>query len=317
MDASAGARAEVTSGDAAVGDAPRPLRSVGELVRLAMAADVARLIASDPIARIGEDPEGVHQARVATRRLRSHLATFSPVLRHGASRQLSGELRWLGRSLGHARDLDVLAARFHRTVEAFDPMTREDGQVLLALMDAERAGAAQVLGSVMGSKRYAGLLSMLGSFVAAPRFRSSAGLPGEPFLIEAITARLDTLAATIAALSSTPPDTQLHEVRILAKPARYAAELGGPVLGDGCVRLARRLADLCDELGLLNDGARANLWLDEAGADPVRALAVARIRAVEIDSMTDARGEWPRRWERVQAAAAALGILEVDPPIPR
>ena len=93
-------------------------RSVGEVVRLALGTDAARLLASDPIARIGEDPEGVHQARVATRRLRSHLATFAPVLRRGARPSGStSDLRWLGRSLGIVRDLDVLRGRFAATVE--------------------------------------------------------------------------------------------------------------------------------------------------------------------------------------------------------
>ena len=39
-----------------------------------------RLIANDPGVRLGKDPESVHQARVATRRLRSDLRTFRPIL---------------------------------------------------------------------------------------------------------------------------------------------------------------------------------------------------------------------------------------------
>ena len=58
--------------------------------------------------RIGEDPEGVHQARVATRRLRSDLRTFGPVLDERWSEDLRAELRWLGAALGKVRDADVL-----------------------------------------------------------------------------------------------------------------------------------------------------------------------------------------------------------------
>jgi len=282
--------------------------SVGSVVRLAVGADVGRLISHDPIARLGRDTEGVHQARVATRRLRSHLATFAPVLRQERVRRLSKELRWLGRALGNARDLDVLAERFSRTVASFESLTREDGQVLLGVMAVDRAAAASELAGVLASRRYRGLLGELGRTVAEPPFLRSAGLPAEEFLEGAVAARLADLSAAISSLSASPMDTQLHQVRIIAKPARYVAELAGPVLGDGCARLARRLADLCDELGLLHDGARANEWLDEVGADPLRALAVVRLRAVEIDRMNEARDGWPRRWERVRAAAAALGF---------
>jgi len=283
--------------------------SIGSVVRLALGADVARLIGSDPVARLGADTEGVHQARVATRRLRSHLVTFGPVLRSEPTARLGKRLRWLGRSLGHARDLDVLEERFARSVASFDPMTREDGRVLLGVMDKHRSAAAAALSEVLGSRRYRGLLADLATTVADPPFRRSAGLPAEEFLAQAVRKRYEDLDAAISALSATPLDTQLHEIRIVAKPARYAAELAGPALGEDWVRLGRRLADLCDELGLLHDGARANEWLDEVGADPLRALAVARLRAVEIDRMTEARDAWRRRWVRVEAAAVAAGLL--------
>jgi len=282
--------------------------SIGAVVRLAVGADVGRMVAHDPIARLGHDVEGVHQARVATRRLRSHLATFAPVLRPAPVQRLSKELRWLGRALGLARDLDVLADRFARTVDSFEPLTKEDGLVLLGVMAVDRAAAAQALAGVLASRRYRELLGELARTVAGPPFLRSAGLPAEEFLAGAVASRLADLAAAIGALSATPMDAQLHQVRIIAKPARYVAELSGPVLGEDCARLARRLADLSDALGLLHDGARANEWLDEVGADPLRAIAVVRIRAVEIDRMNEARDAWPRRWERVRAAAAAMGM---------
>ena len=48
----------------------------------------------------GDDPESVHQARVATRRLRSDLRTFEPFLDERFAAELRGELRWLGAELG-------------------------------------------------------------------------------------------------------------------------------------------------------------------------------------------------------------------------
>src|SRR5436190_23325302 len=91
-----------------------PGSQAGDAVRAAMAAGVARLLRHDPGVRIGDDPEDVHQARVATRRLRSDLRTFSPLLDGEWLEALRDELRWLGAALGAVRDADVLADRLRR-----------------------------------------------------------------------------------------------------------------------------------------------------------------------------------------------------------
>src|SRR6266545_895721 len=57
------------------------------------------------------DAEAVHDMRVATRRLRSTLRTFRPLLPAERTEPLRGELRWLGERLGAVRDGDVMAAR--------------------------------------------------------------------------------------------------------------------------------------------------------------------------------------------------------------
>ena len=82
--------------------------TVDAVIRHAISDAVAKLVANDPVVRIGEDPEGVHQARVATRRLRSHLRTFRELLDPEWTRALRDELGWLGDELGAVRDADVL-----------------------------------------------------------------------------------------------------------------------------------------------------------------------------------------------------------------
>jgi hypothetical protein len=51
-----------------------------DVVTRAIADSVVRLLRHDPVVRIDSDPERAHQARVATRRLRSDLRTFRPAL---------------------------------------------------------------------------------------------------------------------------------------------------------------------------------------------------------------------------------------------
>lgn len=280
-----------------------PTTSAGVIARLALAADTARLVGADPIARVGADDEGVHQCRVATRRLRSHLETFAPILRSGRTEAVWRDLRWLGRSLGTARDLDVLAARLASDAS--------DGPVPVGVLDrlaAERAEALARLQRMLRTARYRRLLGALGALVAAPPFRASAGLPAEAFLDDAVRSRCEALRAAVLALPIAPSDAELHQIRIVAKPARYVAELAAPVLQSPCDRLAKRLVDLCDHLGDLHDGVRAIEWLDALG-DATAQVAV--VRAAETARVDEARRTWTKRWDRVALSMAEMpwGLL--------
>ena len=73
-------------------------------------AGVERMVVNDPRTRLG-DVEALHQMRVATRRLRSDLRTFRPLLDPDWSESLRDELNWLGAVARRVRDLDVLLER--------------------------------------------------------------------------------------------------------------------------------------------------------------------------------------------------------------
>ncbi len=291
---------------------PTPASTAGDVVRIAIGADVARLIQHDPIARVGVDPEGVHQARVATRRLRSQLGTFAPVLTRRGTEPLIDDLRWLGRRLGAVRDADVLLDRLTNCVRGFDPRERDEALALLGHLEAQRTQKFEALGEVLRRGRYRRLLRGLAGLVADPPFRRRAALPAAPFLSEVVFDRFAQLDAAVLALPSLPADADLHAVRITAKPLRYAAEAAAGVLGDRCARLGRRATDLCDELGTLNDSARAIEWLEREYEDP-RSLAVARLRSSEVARMADARSSWRRRWAQLRDAADAMHWPEIYP----
>ena len=173
--------------------------------------------------------------------------------------------------------------------------------------DEERRAATSALDEVLRSARYRALLERLAAAVAAPPFRRSAGLPADQFLSEAISSRYQALQASIGALPPAPLDVELHAVRILAKP--HEVRRGGGRRGAGLAlrRFAKRVTELCDELGDLNDGSRMSLWLDAAGAEPSVASTVARVRAIEIGRMADARSAWVATNAKLRSAASELG----------
>src|SRR5207245_5112768 len=94
-----------------------PGSQAGDAVRAALAAGVTRLLRHDPGVRIGDDLEDVHQARVATRRLRSDLRTFRALLDPEQSGSLRDELKWAADLLGDLRDADVLLERLRRQAD--------------------------------------------------------------------------------------------------------------------------------------------------------------------------------------------------------
>ena len=88
----------------------------GEALGIALEAEYRALLAHDPGTRRGDDPEDLHQLRVATRRLRAFLRAARPLVDGEWAESLREELGWLGGHLGPARDLDVMLGRLRAEV---------------------------------------------------------------------------------------------------------------------------------------------------------------------------------------------------------
>ena len=83
------------------------MESAGEVV-LAYAAEQVGVLREGEAAVRSDAPDAVHRSRVAARRLRSTLRTYSAVFRRGPVSGLRDELRWFGEELGAPRDAEVL-----------------------------------------------------------------------------------------------------------------------------------------------------------------------------------------------------------------
>jgi inorganic triphosphatase YgiF len=71
----------------------------GQVVLAYLQAYADRLKSLDPMVR-RDEPDAVHQMRVATRRLRSTLQSFGQIIGRDSTRPLAAELKWLGSALG-------------------------------------------------------------------------------------------------------------------------------------------------------------------------------------------------------------------------
>jgi CHAD domain-containing protein len=258
--------------------------TVVELIRHSISASTDRLIRHDAGVRLGDDPEDVHQVRVAARTLRSNLKTFAPQLAHEWNQQLRADLRWVGAEAGGVRDLDVLGHRLRRRIADLRSEDSAAAAILLAQLTARRDAARTRMLTALRSERYDRLLD---SLVFASRTPSldpdaSTDTPARAFVRSAAHTQVRRLARSIAAVGEPATDTDLHLIRIQAKRTRYAIEAARPVIGHPAAEHAAALARLQDVLGDLHDSIVAVHWLrDAAAAQPACALGAGQLIAAE------------------------------------
>ena len=274
--------------------------TVEELVRHDLGAAVLRLFRHDPIVRLGADPEGVHQARVATRRFRSSLRTFRPTLEEGWTMRLREQAKWLADRLGAARDADVLQARLRGHLEELGEPDAEGGDWLLKRLDRERDAARAALLAAMRESSYVQLLDELIAAANSPMVLDG-GQPAAKVLLPRVASTWRKLADEVRQAGPEPSDSQLHQIRIRAKRCRYAAEAVTPVAGKTAARFAAAVEAVQEVLGGQHDAVVAQDWLRRAAADaPGRAAMTAGLLiAVERDAAARARTEWEAAWDRL------------------
>ena len=284
-------------------------RSAASVVQAHLAEQVEELLGRDPHAR-RDLPDAVHKMRVATRRLRSALVTFRPLLDSAVTDPLRDELRWLGGVLGEVRDAEVMRGRLLDMLGTEPPelvLGKVRDQLDLELQDRHRDARARLLAEFDG-QRYLQLLDDLDELVTAPPFRKAARRAAEPALTHAMRRswrRLDRVMHEAAALPPGPEQQELlHEVRKDAKRARYAAESLGPAFGRPARRFAAQMEDLQESLGDVQDGVATRQVLFELGQRSHLAgrngFTLGRLHALE-QARAEATGG---RWDEAQAVAS-------------
>ena len=284
--------------DVAVADL-RPSSTVSEVVASSVGASVARLMVYDGSVRLGEDSEGVHQARVAARRLRSDLRTFRSVLDRGWRDLLRAELRWLCDELGGVRDADVLGERLRGRVVLLPDDDASNARTVLDRLRARRDAARAEMLSAMREPRYVALLDGLVAAAAAPRVLAEVeDVPAADVLGVVMEAPWAHLQKLCDGLATDAGDAELHEARIRAKRVRYAAEALTPVFGKPARRFARRAESLQEVLGTHQDAVMTVEWLrlQSRGMTPRAAFAAGRLAGLEATARDRARARWRDEW---------------------
>ena len=274
-------------------EAPTPSRKspLGEQLRHLLQAQLQRIERHDPGVRLGDSADDVHRCRVATRRTRALVRATRPLLgEHFA--ELGHELRWLAGVLGPVRDLDVLIERLGGELARLDE-DAAGGAELLSALTVERSRARATLVEALESERYQSLLALFAEEVAA--------MPEVDTKGDARTIARDelrTLHKHGAGLSEVPSDDELHELRIRAKRARYAAELSALAGTASAPRLVDALKRLQDVIGSHQDAVVAEERL-RGLAQARTAIAVGRLVERERERKRAARAAYPAAYARI------------------
>jgi len=283
------------------------VRTVGGLIGGVITESFEAIVHNDPGIRLGLDPENVHQARVATRRLRSDLRAFRSMLDAAWCDHLRQELAWLGQALGAVRDGDILLTGLRKLAGRL-PVETADGVVRLLerLADSLISRRAELL-AVLRSKRYLELLDQLANAAVELPLSERARTTDVESLPRLMRKPWRRLVRSVKTLSAPPTDGELHAIRICAKRCRYLAEALVPVTGKRARKFAAACRELQDVLGEHQDAVVARQWLRSLMSEmsTPEAFAAGQLDLLEQEAAANARQAWPRAWSKLRRPGLA------------
>ena len=235
--------------------------SAGEVAFAILRRHFATMLDNEPGVRLGEDPEDLHDMRVATRRLRATLKLYADFLPKRAGR-FERDLRWVAGSLGEVRDLDVHLERL--AGEASEGGCGESLEGIIAALEERRGEARLRMLEMLDSSRYQRLLSGLAGMLRRGRSPAST----EPILQAApalVRRRHKKVRRAAEGLSEHSPPEDLHDLRKKGRRLRYALEPLQGIYGKPAQRMVELLKELQDDLGEYQDLVVAAEMLREEG----------------------------------------------------
>jgi triphosphatase len=265
---------------------PRIATAFRRIVR----TNVAR--ARDHISEIAsDDPEGVHQTRVALRRLRSAVVLFRPSLGNTVPKPLETRLKTAAQALGTARDWDVF---LDETLPSLlRDRDRDAAAPLIVLADTARKRARAAAKRALTNKGLTGSLVQLER--ASGEFEDSSPLGDQAS--DWLDRRWKTLRKRGGKDPTAHGAASLHDARIALKKLRYAVEFtDGLYDRDAHAAFLLRLTELQKSMGGLNDLAVALELLEKLRADGVdqsaARLVEKRIHRAYRDGARRVRKPW-------------------------
>ena len=288
-------------------------------------AEVQRLLgawlAHEPGARLGADPEELHQLRVTARRIDATLSLYKQHLPPALVRARK-TAKSLLRSLGATRDLDVQLAGLNAYCEELPEDERLALEPLKERLTIERARARARMLRALDSEATRRWIETLTAATGAPAAANDAGaVPVAAVMPHQVRRRFRRLRKAVRRLRAHSSMEDFHRVRRRAKQLRYALDSGLGLFGKPADEMLKALRRMQDKLGAYQDAHMARNHLNALAADPACALPPATLfhmgRLAEHHARTtsEAHATVTRAWRKVRgrrwkALRARLGEFE-------
>jgi CHAD domain-containing protein len=290
--------------------------TAGDVLLAYLAEQLDELRRHDPGVRANQ-PDSIHQMRVATRRLRSLLRTGRSLFDDRAAEDVRNELRWLSRVLGAARDPGVVHGRLKELL-ASEPEGLVHGPAAERInqeLDATAAAGLEGALAALDSERYTRLLASLKELFAAPPLSDKASRPPRRTVRKLVSkdeARLRRAVEVLPAHGgsetggSDARDLGLHDVRKAAKRLRYASEFATPLMGKSrrkqTEKVARSARGIQTILGGHQDSVVARTLLGKLGANSQisgeSGFTFGRLHAREEQLAACAEADFIKAWRK-------------------
>jgi CHAD domain-containing protein len=273
--------------------------TIAEGARRVLRRFFGRMLAREDAVRKGDDPEDVHQMRVASRRLRAALQIVETLYDQKSVRRQRRGLRRVAQELADVRDLDV----FHEHVAAYQAkLPAADRDTIAPLLDAVAAQCAEARAALqkdLKQERYQKFKRNFAEFLTTPGAALSAeggtAMRVRDFAGSAIWRRYEQWRAHEVALAN-PSDVDLHEARIAGKRLRYTLEFFADALGPNVEQVLAPLVALQECLGSIQDAVVARQRVHAIGLDAnagVQAYLEAR-DAERAEQLANLRPLWDK-----------------------
>jgi inorganic triphosphatase YgiF len=288
--------------------------SLDDALAAILQSALQQFLANQAAARDGRDPEGVHQLRIALRRLRCAFALMRPLARSQALDELRGDAKWLLSGLGTARNWDVFLSQV--LAEVAQGCGAIDGFDLLRELAEKSRQSGYAMARALLAERRAGRFALaLGAWIERRGWKSEIAEHArvelaEPALAFAtrILARQHGRVLKRGRHFKRLPLAARHDLRLAVKKLRYTADFFLPLLGEPgtAKRYARRLSRLQERLGRYNDAGTTRALLGELAVDglpPAARQALGAVLGWQACRLVGVEAELREAWRDFRDAA--------------
>ena len=270
------------------------------------------------------DTEFVHQARVATRRMRSTLRLFCDAVPLSTGAYFKRELKWLGEMFGAVRDVDVFLLNLNAFEHQIGRFPAKRKAVLNDWIEKHRRAPLKSLIKAIDSQRYVNFERRLRRFIEGelpvrPRSPLALKLVSEVAPV-IITDKFNAVIKQGMTVIKKPKLKEFHGLRIQMKRLRYACEFMAPAYAGALEPFIERTVEIQDCLGEIQDTVFTREFIDYLFDDwkgklvnPELVFILGEIYQLQVEIANDRQKKFSKIWERFDSEETIKHIKDILP----